>query len=57
MHSKTDMWDLCTAYCILIHSLINNADDPNRAQIAIDTVKNYAHVNRCRVTNLVKDYI
>ena len=57
MHSKTDMWDLCTAYCIVIHSLINNADDPNRAQIAIDAVKNYAHVNRCRVTNLVKDYI
>ena len=43
MHSKTEMWDLCTAYCLAIKSLINNAGDPNRALIALDEVQNYAN--------------
>jgi len=41
-HSKTDMWDLCSAYCIAIKTLIQNADDSNRAQLAIDAVREYS---------------
>ena len=55
MHSKTDMWDLCTAYCIAIKTLINNADNPNRALIALEAVQNYANLGR--VSNLVNEYI
>ena len=55
MHSKTDMWELCTAYCLVIQSLIFNAEDPNRAQLAIDAAKNYGNLSR--TTNLINNYI
>jgi len=31
MHSRMDVKDVCSAYCIAIRTLINNAEDRNRA--------------------------
>lgn len=42
MHSRMDMWDLCSAYCIAIKTLINNANNTNRAKLAIDAVREYS---------------
>ena len=38
MHSKKTMWDLVTAYCLAIKTLIKANGQPNRAQLAIDAV-------------------
>ena len=35
MHSLPEMWNVCTAYCLAIKTLIKNAEDPNRAQMAL----------------------
>ena len=35
------MWDLVTAYCLAIKTLIKNAENPNRAQLAIGAVADY----------------
>ena len=35
MHAAKDMWDLVTAYCLAIKTLIKNAADPTRAQLAL----------------------
>ena len=31
MHSRQEMWHLCTAYCMVIKTLINEAENENRA--------------------------
>lgn len=31
MHSRHEMWNLCTAYCIVIKTLINETENENRA--------------------------
>lgn len=42
MHSKQDMWNICTAYCLAIKTLINNVEDPNRASLAIEAIREYS---------------
>ena len=42
MHPRQDMWDICTAYCIAIKTLVNNAEDTNRASLAFEAVKAYS---------------
>ena len=41
MHSKCDMWDLITAYCLAIQTLLKNPENEQRASLAIKSVKNY----------------
>ena len=41
MHSKKDMWDLITAYCLAIKTLIKNAGQENRAALALEAVEDY----------------
>jgi ADP-ribosylglycohydrolase len=38
MHSKSEMWDLCTAYCLAIKVLIKNAGETGRVQLALAAV-------------------
>ena len=38
MHSKKEMADIVTAYCLAIGTLIKNAGQTNRAQLALDAV-------------------
>ena len=42
MHSNPAMWDICTAYCLAIKVLLKNAMAENRAELALQAVKEYA---------------
>ncbi len=42
MHSKKSMHYTCIAYCIAIKTLIMNLEEPNRAQLAVQAVLDYA---------------
>ena len=48
------MWDLVTAYCLAIKTLINNCEQENRAQLALSAVQQYGqeHAN----SSLVSEY-
>ena len=41
MHSKPDMWDVCTAYCLAIQAMLKNPESELRHQMAIAAVKGY----------------
>ena len=43
MHSKSDMWDICSAYCIAIGILCKNVDKGynERANMAIEAIRSY----------------
>ena len=41
-HGKREMHDLCTAYCLAIRTLIKNANDQNRANLAQNAVQTFA---------------
>ena len=43
MHSKKAMWDLVTAYCLAIKTLIGASGEENRAQAALDAVQEYSN--------------
>ena len=42
MHSREEMWHLCTAYCLVIGTLIHRAGKQDRAQKALQALKTYA---------------
>ena len=42
MHARTEMWDIVTAYCIGIKTLIKNAGDEFRAKLALDAITEFA---------------
>ena len=54
MHSSKDMWDLITAYCIAIKTLIKNTGKANRAELALEAVEEYA--NREGVSPLINEW-
>ena len=41
-HGKKEMHDLCTAYCLAIQTLVKNAHDQNRANLAQNAVQTFA---------------
>ena len=41
-HTKLAMYDLIVAYCLAIGSLIKNAGEENRAQLALQAVFDYS---------------
>ena len=41
MHSKREMWDLVTAYCLAIKTLIKNTEREDRAEMALNAVREY----------------
>ena len=41
MHSKWEMWDLVTAYCLAIRTLIENTEREDRAEMALNAVREY----------------
>mmetsp|Transcript_28598 Transcript_28598/g.35419 ORF Transcript_28598/g.35419 Transcript_28598/m.35419 type:complete len:82 (+) Transcript_28598:508-753(+) len=40
-HSNHAIWEVCTAYCLAIRTLINNAEDEDRAPRALEAVRAY----------------
>ena len=57
MHSQKAMWDICTAYCLAIKTLINHASDENRATLALEAVRAYATNSEQSVSPLVTDWL
>mmetsp|Transcript_28746 Transcript_28746/g.33786 ORF Transcript_28746/g.33786 Transcript_28746/m.33786 type:complete len:95 (-) Transcript_28746:196-480(-) len=54
-HSKKDMWDIVSCYCLAIQVLLKNPEDPNRVQLALEAVREYA--NRFYTSNLLKEWL
>ena len=55
MHSQKVMWDLVTAYCLAIKTLIKNSGKENRAQLAIAAVREYG--NQDGITGMVNQFL
>ena len=58
MHSRSEMWYLCTAYCIMIKTLVEQANRRDRALRALDALRTYADEIRPRENSeLINEFI
>ena len=55
MHSNSAMWNICTAYCIAIRDLLLNFDNPERATLALNSVREYSEIEG--KTELIGQYL
>lgn len=55
MHARKAMWDLVTAYCLAIGTLIRCAGEPDRAQKALQAVEDYG--KREGVTYYIAEFV
>lgn len=55
MHSQPAMWNLVTAYCLAIKTLINRSEANDRAQLALEAVQAYGE--REGVTELILQFM
>ena len=54
-HNSKEMWDLVTAYCLAVKTLIKNPTARNRRWLALDAMKQYG--KKEVVTPLISQYL
>jgi len=54
-HSRREMWQVITAYCLAIKVLLKNSDNPSKATLALEAVREFA--NREGIGQEINDWL